>query len=72
MSFWSESCMAKRLNYEKLAWDRRPKVSLTQDREFMGNDLASAWLQRRERWFLEQAKLRSSKKSPTKKSSKAP
>jgi hypothetical protein len=70
MSFWSESYMAKRLNYEKLAWDRRPKVSLTQDREFMGKDVASAWLERRERWLSDQAKLRSWKKSPSNKSSR--
>ena len=70
MSFWSQEHMARRLNFERIRWDRRPKVSLTQDREFMGKDTASAWLQGRERWLVDQAKLRSSKNSPSNKSVK--
>jgi hypothetical protein len=58
MSFWGESAMARRLNFDKTRWVRKSKVSLTQDREFMGKEVASAWLQRRENWLADQAKLR--------------
>jgi hypothetical protein len=69
MSFWNESAMAKRLNWERIHWDRKSRVSLSKDREFMQSELATDWLQRREKWLADQAKLRKCK-SPKK--SKAP
>jgi len=63
VSVWSEDYMTKKLKWEKLAWDRKPRRSLTEEREFMGKDVASAWLARRERWLADQAKVRKWKSS---------
>jgi hypothetical protein len=47
--------MARRLNWEKIQLERKPRRSLTEDREFMNKDVASAWLERRERWLVTQS-----------------
>jgi hypothetical protein len=66
---WSQSDMTRRLNWERIHWARKSRVSLTQDREFMQSELATDWLQRREKWLADQAKLRKWK-LPNKQSSK--
>jgi hypothetical protein len=63
---WSQTDMTRRLNWERLSWERKPKLTLGEDKEFMDSELATAWLRSHEKWLTDRAKLRSWQKSPTK------
>jgi hypothetical protein len=58
MSMWSQESMTKKLEWERLSRDRKPKRSLSDEYQFLKHDLATAWRKQRRRWLLEQAKLR--------------
>jgi hypothetical protein len=40
--------MARRLNWKRAVVDRKPKLSLRDEQEFMERDLAAKWLQRQQ------------------------
>jgi hypothetical protein len=42
--------MAKRLNWQKAWFDKKLKLSLKDEQEFVDRDLASHWLERAEEW----------------------
>ena len=55
--------MAKKLNWEKLRYDRRPKLSISDEGEFRTHDVAARWLEGAERWQLIAQRIRARKKA---------
>jgi hypothetical protein len=49
--------MSKRMRWERLRHERRPKLKIKDEIEGMAGDFAARWLDRREAW-LEKQKLR--------------
>jgi hypothetical protein len=48
--YYSEQDMARKLNWQKAWFDKKLKLSIKDEKEFVDRDLASRWLQRAEKW----------------------
>ena len=48
MNHWSVTGMARRLDWEKRQFDRRRKLSITDEAEFRESDMAANWIKRTE------------------------
>lgn len=52
--------MSKRMRWERLRYERKPKLNIRDEIEGMAGDFTAGWLDRREAW-LEKQKLRTRK-----------
>jgi hypothetical protein len=55
---YSEQYMARKLNWQKAWWDKKLKLSIKDEQEFVDRDLASHWLERAEMWERRRKKWR--------------
>jgi hypothetical protein len=55
--------MAKKLDWQKAWWDKKLKVSIKDEKEFVDRDLASRWLERAEAWELRKKQRRRHKRN---------